>query len=91
MVNEDKEAVMTTDECMEYAQKLCDAQTPADRSAARKELRAAIDAAAAGAAEQRAKRCAKVCDDLAAKMEKRNEPGWSVAAVCAMDILAICA
>lgn len=49
---------MNTGECMEYAQRLCDAQTAAERNAARADLRAAIDAAVAAERE----RCAKICD-----------------------------
>lgn len=49
---------VNTGECMEYAQKLCYAQTSAERNAARAELRQAIDACVAAERE----RCAKLCD-----------------------------
>lgn len=49
---------MNTGECMEYAQKLCNAQTSAERNSARAELREAINAAVAAERE----RCAKLCE-----------------------------
>ena len=52
---------MNVGECMEYAQKLCDATTAAARNEARAELRAAIDATVAAERE----RCAKLCESLA--------------------------